>query len=35
MLDHFLRASPASYLLFSVTDGTLAILTWWALTRDR
>jgi hypothetical protein len=33
IIDHFLRASPASYLLFAFTDGTLALLTLWALTR--
>lgn len=33
VLDHFLRSSPASYLVFAVTDGTLAVLTLWALTR--
>jgi hypothetical protein len=31
--DHLLRGSPAAYLLFAVTDGTLALVTLWALTR--
>ncbi|MBP1634052.1 MAG: hypothetical protein H6Q10_626 [Acidobacteria bacterium] len=31
--DHFLRGSPASYLLFALTDGTLAVVTLWALLR--
>jgi len=35
MADHLLRGSPAAYLLFAITDGTLALLTFWALRRDR
>jgi hypothetical protein len=31
ILDHFLRGSPASYLVFALTDGTLALATLWAL----
>ncbi len=31
--DHLLRGSPAAYLLFALTDGTLALLTLWALLR--
>ena len=27
VLDHFQNASPASFLLFAVTDGSLAVLT--------
>jgi len=27
VLDHFQHGSPASFLLFAVTDGTLAVLT--------
>jgi hypothetical protein len=27
VLDHFQHASPASFLLFAVTDGSLAVLT--------
>jgi hypothetical protein len=29
--DHFLRGSPAAFLLFAVTDGTLALVTLWLL----
>ena len=31
LLDYFVRHSPASFLLFAVSDGTLALLTLWAL----
>jgi hypothetical protein len=31
--DHFLRGSPASFLLFAVTDGTLALVTLLLLRR--
>jgi hypothetical protein len=31
VLDYFLRGSPASFLLFALSDGTLALLTLWAL----
>ena len=31
VLDHLLRQSPASFLLFAVSDGTLALVTLWAL----
>ena len=31
VLDHFLRGSPASYLVFALTDGALALATLWAL----
>jgi hypothetical protein len=34
VLDHFLRHSPASFLLFAASDGTLALLTLWALVRQ-
>jgi len=34
LFDHFLRHSPASFLLFAAGDGTLAILTLWALLRQ-
>jgi hypothetical protein len=30
-LDHYLRQSPRSFLLFAVSDGTLALLTLLAL----
>jgi uncharacterized membrane protein YfcA len=33
--DHLLRGSPRSFLLFAVCDGTLAILTFWALVREQ
>jgi hypothetical protein len=35
VLDHFLRGSPASFLLFAVSDGALALVTLWALQRSR
>ena len=31
--DHFLRGSPDAFLLFALTDGTLALWTLWALAR--
>jgi hypothetical protein len=31
VLDHLLRGSPASFLLFAASDGSLALLTLWAL----
>jgi hypothetical protein len=31
MLDFAFRHSPASFLLFAASDGTLAVLTLWAL----
>ncbi len=33
--DFLLRGSPPSYLLFAITDGTLALLTLVALRRSR
>ena len=33
VLDFLFRQSPRSFLLFAVSDGTLALLTLWALTR--
>jgi hypothetical protein len=33
IIDHLLRGSPASFLLFAASDGTLAILTLVALLR--
>jgi hypothetical protein len=33
VLDVVFRQSPRSFLLFAVSDGTLALLTLWALTR--
>ena len=35
VLDHFLRGSPASFLIFAVGDGTLAAATLWALLKSR
>jgi hypothetical protein len=32
--DHWLRGSPASFLLFAATDGTLAVVTAVALLRS-
>jgi hypothetical protein len=29
--DHFLRSSPDAFLLFALTDGTLALWALWAL----
>jgi hypothetical protein len=29
--DHFVRHSPPAYLAFAVSDGALAIITFWAL----
>ena len=31
ILDYYVRHSPASFLLFAVSDGTIALLTLWAL----
>jgi hypothetical protein len=31
LLDHVVRHSPASFLLFAASDGALALLTLWAL----
>jgi len=33
LVDHFANGSPASFLLFSATDGTLALLTLVLLVR--
>ena len=35
LLDYILRGSPPSFLLFAASDGSLALLTLWALIRDR
>jgi hypothetical protein len=35
LADYFVRHSPASFLLFAASDGTLAILTLAALWRER
>ena len=34
LLDHVLRGSPASFLLFAASDGALALVTLWALLRE-
>lgn len=31
VIDYVVNASPASFLLFAASDGTLALLTLWAL----
>src|SRR5215831_15252788 len=31
LVDYFVRHSPASFLLFAFSDGTMALLTLWAL----
>jgi len=33
--DYFIRHSPRSFLLFAASDGTLALLSLWALRRGR
>lgn len=33
VLDHLLRGSPASFLLFAASDGALALATLWLLLR--
>jgi hypothetical protein len=33
ILDYALNGAPASFLLFAAGDGTLAVATWWGLTR--
>ena len=35
VLDHLLRHSPASFLLFAASDGGLALITLWALVGTR
>jgi len=35
VFDYLLRGSPASFLIFAIGDGTLAVLTLWALLRSR
>jgi len=32
IIDYVVRHSPASFLLFAVSDGAMALLTLWALT---
>ena len=33
ILDYYVRHSPPAFLLFAVSDGTLALVTLWALVR--
>ena len=33
LADHWIRGSPAAFLLFALTDGTLALWALWALAR--
>ena len=33
IIDYYVRHSPPAFLLFAVSDGTLALVTFWALTR--
>jgi hypothetical protein len=35
VLDYLLRGSPASFLIFALSDGTLALLSLWALLTSR
>ena len=35
VLDYFVRGAPASFLLFAASDGTLALVSWWALATSR
>ncbi len=35
VVDHLVHASPRMFLLFAVTDGSLAIVTLWALLATR
>lgn len=35
LVDHFLRGSPRSFLLFAASDGTLALLTLYGLLTER
>jgi hypothetical protein len=35
LLDHFVRRSPAAFLVFAATDGLLALVTLWALAVSR
>ena len=35
VIDHYVRSSPSAFLLFALSDGTLALLTLWALLASR
>ena len=35
IVDYYVRHSPPAFLLFAVSDGTLALVTLWALFRKK
>ena len=35
VIDHYIRSSPSAFLLFALSDGTLALLTFCALLASR
>lgn len=35
LLDYYFRGSPPSFLLFAASDGSLALLTLWALLSNK
>ena len=35
IVDYYVRHSPPAFLLFAVSDGTLALVTLWALVRKK
>jgi hypothetical protein len=35
VIDHYVRHSPSTFLLFAVSDGLLALITLWALRAGR
>ncbi len=35
VVDHVVRQSPPAFLIFALTDGTLALVTLWALLHTR
>jgi hypothetical protein len=35
LLDYYFRGSPPSFLLFAASDGSLALLTLWALLSEK
>ncbi len=35
VIDHYVRSSPSAFLLFALSDGTLALLALWALLASR
>ena len=34
LIDHYVRQSPPSFLLFAASDGALALVTLWVLLRE-